>query len=214
MVQQRSDLGAVGARWGRKHVRGTVVIQRGGALRVGRQWKRHRRVLVVGVEAQPFPSVTHIVCESRTEGVRGTRGAVVVVRTRVQLIQRNRADSCAVHGEGVAGVAGKVRERVRSRHRAHVHLRIILLTAVILRRRERGERGSFILLFSFAKNNLSFCELVLFTSLLRVLLEDCDNSHICNIQSWGEEAISPAKNMNCKQRKLCSSALFKEKRCF
>lgn len=144
-VQQRSDLGAVGAWWGRKHVRGTVVTQRGGALRVDGQRQRDGRVLVVGVEAQALPSVTHVVCESRAEGVRGTGGAVVVVRTRVQLIQRDGADSRAVHGEGVAGIARKVRERVRSHHGAHVHLRIILLTAVILQRgdkmRERDVGG-------------------------------------------------------------------------
>lgn len=70
MVQQSSDLGAVGAWWGRKHVRVTAVTQRGGALRVGRQRERDRRVFVVGVEAQPRPSVAHVVCESRAEGVR------------------------------------------------------------------------------------------------------------------------------------------------
>lgn len=62
-VQQRSDLGAVGARRGRKHVRGTVVTQGGGAL-----WA-DGRVLVVGMETQPLPSVTHVVCESGTERV-------------------------------------------------------------------------------------------------------------------------------------------------
>ncbi len=141
MVQRRSDLGAVGAWWGRKHVRGTVVTQRGWALLVDRQRKRDRRVLVVGVEAQPLPSVTHVVCKSRAEGVRGTGGAVVMVRPRVQLIQRDGGDSRAVHGEGVAGVAGKMRERVRSHHGAHVHLRIILLTAVILHRGQGRDQG-------------------------------------------------------------------------
>lgn len=148
MVQQRSDLGAVGAWWGREHVRGTVVTQRRRALRVGRQRESDRRVLVVGVETQPLPSVTHVVCESRAVGVRRTGGAVVVVRTRVQLVQGDGADSRAVHGEGVAGIAGKVRERVRSHRGAHVHLRTILLTAVILQRvvteetgKERLERG-------------------------------------------------------------------------
>ena len=134
MSECGSDLGAVGAWWGRKHVRGIVVTQRVGALRVARQREGDRRVLVVGVEAQPLPSVAHVVCESRAEGVRRTGGAMVVVRTRVQLIQRDGADSRAVHGEGVAGVARKMRERVRSHHGAHVHLRIILLTAVVLQR--------------------------------------------------------------------------------
>lgn len=138
-----SDLGAVGTWWRRKHVRGTVVTQRGRALRVDRQRERDRRVLVVGVEAQTLPSVAHVVCRSRAEGVRGgTGGAVVVVRTRVQLIQRDGADSRSVHGEGVAGIAGKVRERVGSGHGAHVHLRIILLTAVILQRVDKEEAGA------------------------------------------------------------------------
>lgn len=64
---------------------------------------------------------------------------MVVVRTGVQLIQRDRDDGCAVHGKGVAGIARKVRERVRSHHGAHVHLRIILLTAVILQRVDEEE---------------------------------------------------------------------------
>lgn len=133
MMQQRSDLGAVRARRGRKHVRGTVVTQRGGALWVPRQGERNRRVLVVGMEAQPLPSVKHLVCESlRAAGVRRTGGAVVVVSACFQLIQRDGGDGSAVIGEGVASVAGKVRERVRSHHRALVHLRFILLTAVIL----------------------------------------------------------------------------------
>lgn len=135
-----SDLGAVGAWRGREHVRGTVVTQRGRALRVGTQRERDRRVLVVGVEAQPLPSVTHVVCESRAEGVRRAGGAVVVVRTHVQLIQRDGGDGRAVHGERVTGIAGKVRERVRSHHGAHVHLRIILLTAVILQRARQGSK--------------------------------------------------------------------------
>lgn len=59
---------------------------------------------------------------------------MVVVRTRVQLIQGDGADSRAVHGESIAGIAGKMRERVRSHRWAHVHLRTILLTAVILQR--------------------------------------------------------------------------------
>lgn len=140
MVQQRSDLGAVGAWWGREHIRGTVVAQRSRALRVGRQRKSNRWVLVVGVETQPLPPVTHVVCKSRAAGVRGTGGAVVVVRTRVQLIQRNRADSRAVHGEGIAGIAGEVRERVRTCSGTHVPLRTILLTAVILQGSIREER--------------------------------------------------------------------------
>lgn len=138
-VQQRSDLGAIGARRGRKQVRGTVETQRGGGLRVGGQGERDRRVLVVGMEAKPLPSVAHVVCESRTEGVRRTAGAVVEVRARVQLIQGDGGDRSAIHSESVAGVAGKVRERVRSHHGAHVHLRIILLTAVILQRWTGGE---------------------------------------------------------------------------
>lgn len=138
-VQQRSDLGAIGARRGRKQVRGTVETQRGGGLRVGGQRERGRRVLIVGVEAEPLPSVTHVVCESRADGVRRTAGAVVEVRACVQLVQGDRGDRSAVHGESVAGVAGEVRERVRSHHGAHVHLRIILLTAVILQR-AKGER--------------------------------------------------------------------------
>lgn len=97
---------------------------------MNRQGKRYRRVLVVSMEAETLPSVTHVVCESRAQGVRRTAGAVV--RTRIQLIQRDGGDGSAVHGEGVAGVAWKVSERIRSCHGGHVHLRIIFLTAVIL----------------------------------------------------------------------------------
>lgn len=64
VVQQRSDLGAVRAWWGREHVRGIVVAQRSGGRRVCGQRQRHGRVLVVGVEAQPLPAITHVVCES------------------------------------------------------------------------------------------------------------------------------------------------------
>lgn len=142
MVQQQSDLGAVRAWWGREQVRGTIITQSRRAVRVGRQRKRDRRVLVVGVETQPLPSVMHVICESSAVGARGTGGAVAVVRTRVQLIQGDGADSRAVHGEGVTGIAGKVRERVRSRRRAHVHLRTILLTAVILQRVVQEETGT------------------------------------------------------------------------
>lgn len=134
MVQQQSDLGAVRAWRGREQVRGPIITQSRRAMRVGRQRKRDRRVLVVGVETKPLPSVTHVICESRTVGVRGTGGAVVMVRTCVQLIQGDGADSRAVHGKCIAGIAGKMRERVRSHRRAHVHLRTILLTAVILQR--------------------------------------------------------------------------------
>lgn len=170
-VQQRSDLGAVGAWWGGKHVCGAVVTQRGGALRVGRQRQGDGRVLVVGVEAQPLPAVAHVVCESRAEGVRGTGGAVVVVGTRVQLIQRDGGDSRAVHGEGVAGIAGKVRQRVRPHHGAHVHLRIILLTAVILQEvdkedtREERERETYHIIKTY--HNM-YCDIV-------------TNFYLCNI---------------------------------
>lgn len=145
MVQQRSDLGAVGAMRGRKRVRGTVVTQRGRTRQVCTQRKRHRPVLVVGVEAQPLASVTHVVCETRATGVRRAGGTVVVERTGVQLVQRDWDNGCAVHCEGIARIARKVRERVRSHHGAHIHLRIILLTAVILQRVDeqemRGERA-------------------------------------------------------------------------
>lgn len=103
---------------------------------MGGQRQRNRRVLVVRVEAQTLPAVTQAVRESRAQGVGGTGGAVVVVSSRLQLIQRHRGDGGPVHGEGVAGIAGEMRERVRPHHRAHVHLRTILLTAVILQRRE------------------------------------------------------------------------------
>lgn len=136
-VQQRSDLGAVGTWWRRKCVRATEVAQRGGALWLGGRRQRDARVLVVGVEAQPLVSVAQVVWESRAERVRRTGGAVAVVGTRVQLIQRDGGDGRAVHGERVAGVAGKVWERVRSRHGARVLLRVILLTAVILQRADR-----------------------------------------------------------------------------
>lgn len=69
-VKQRSDVSAVGARRGRKRVRGIAVAQRGGALRVNRHGKRDRGVLVVSMEAQPLPSVTHVICESRGQRVR------------------------------------------------------------------------------------------------------------------------------------------------
>lgn len=84
------------------------------------------------MEAQPLPAVAHVVRESGADGVRRAGGAVIVVSAGVELIQRDGRDGRAVHGEGVAGVAGEVRERVRSHHRAHVHLRTILPTAVIL----------------------------------------------------------------------------------
>lgn len=61
-------------------------------------------------------------------------------RTHVQLIQRDGADGRAVHGEGVAGVAREVRERVRRHRWAHVHLRTILLTAVILQTKAKKEK--------------------------------------------------------------------------
>lgn len=108
LVQQRSDHGAVGARRGRKHVRGAVETQRGGALRVGGQREGDGRVLVVGVEAQTLASVTHVVCVSGADRVRRAGRAVVVVRARFQLVQRDGVDGRAVHGEGVAGVAGEV----------------------------------------------------------------------------------------------------------
>lgn len=58
---------------------------------------------------------------------------MVVGGTQVQLIQGDGADGRAVHGEGIAGVAREVRERVCCHSGAHVYLRTILLTAVILR---------------------------------------------------------------------------------
>lgn len=71
---------------------------------------------------------------------------MAVVRARVQLIQRDRCDGRPIHGERIAGVAGEVREGVGSHHGAHVHLRIILLTAVILQVVDKEEtkekRGS------------------------------------------------------------------------
>lgn len=128
--RRRSDVGAVGVRWGRgrEHVRGAVVAQGGGALRVSSQ------ILVVGVEAQPLASVAHV-CGSGAAGVRGAAGAVVAVvvgGAQLQLIQRDGADGRAVHGEGVAGVAREVSERVCWQAGARVYLRSILLTAVIL----------------------------------------------------------------------------------
>lgn len=60
-VQQRSDVGAVGAWWrGREHVRGADEAQGGGALRVSGQRQGDGRALVVGVEAQALPSVAHV----------------------------------------------------------------------------------------------------------------------------------------------------------
>lgn len=119
---EESNVGAVGSRRRREGVRGTVETLRGGALRGDRLGKSHRRVVVVGVEAQPLPSVRHVFCESRAEGVRRTGGAGFVEGTRVQLVQRDRGDSRAVHGQGVAGVAGEVRQWIGSRHRGLVHL--------------------------------------------------------------------------------------------
>lgn len=136
-VHQWSDIGTVGPWWGREHVRGVVVTQRSRALRVGGQRERDWRVLIVGVEPQPLSTVAHVVCESGAVGVRGTGGAVVVVRTHVQLIQGDGADGRAVHGEGVAGIAGKMWKRVCSHGGAHVSLWIILLTAVILKARHQ-----------------------------------------------------------------------------
>lgn len=128
-MKTKSDIGAVGA-WRRgEHVGGTVTTQRGGTLKAGRQGKGDRRSFVVGVEAQTFPSITHV---PRTVRVWRTGGAVVVVRTGVQLIQGDGGDVCSVHGESVASVAWEVREGVGSCHRADVLLRFIFLTAVIL----------------------------------------------------------------------------------
>lgn len=164
-VQRRSDLGAVRAQRRRKHVCGAVVVQRGGALWV--EGKRGGRVLVVGVEAQPLAAVEHGVRESvGAAGVRRAGGAVVVAGNRVQLIQRDGGDGGAVVGQGVAGVAGKVRERVRSPHRALVHLRAILLTAVILQPRKRQGR---LHVFSGEKGGLPTCE----THLESTVTEDC-----------------------------------------
>lgn len=141
---QQSDLGAVGAwrrRRGRERVRWAEVAQWRGALWVGGQWEGGGRVLVVGVEPQPLPAVAHVVCEARAVGVRRAGGAVVVVGARVQLVQGDGVDGHAIHGEGVAGVAGEVGERVCSHRRAHIHLRTILLTAVILQRDSRKMPG-------------------------------------------------------------------------
>ena len=84
---------------------------------------------------------------TQSGGGAANRWAGAVEGTRVQLVQGDGGDGGAVHGEGVAGVAGKVREGVLSHHGAHVHLRIIFLTAVILQRAreetegEGGDRG-------------------------------------------------------------------------
>lgn len=131
MVRRRSDVGAVGVGRGRgrEQVRGAVVAQGGGALQVSSQREGDGRVLVVGVEAQPFASVAHL---CGVVGVRGAAGAVVVGGAQVQLIQRDGADGRAVHGQGVAGVAGEVSERVCCQAGARVYLRAILLTAVVL----------------------------------------------------------------------------------
>lgn len=132
MAQRRSDVSAVRAWWrGREHVRGAIVAQGSGALRVSGQREGDGWVLIVGVETQPLPSVAHV-CRPRVAGVRRAGGAAVVGGTHVQLIQRDGADGRAVHGEGVARVAREVREGVRCHRGAHVHLRITLLTAVIL----------------------------------------------------------------------------------
>lgn len=68
-----------------------------------------------------------------------------MVRTRVQLVQGDGRDVSPVHGQGVAGVAGEVRQRICSRHRAHVRLGLVLLTAVILAqvdsKHSEGENG-------------------------------------------------------------------------
>lgn len=116
---------------GREHVRGAVVAQGGGALRVRRQRQGGGQVLVVAVETQPLDSVAHV-CGSGAAAVRRAGGAVVVGGTQVQLIQRDGADGRAVHGEGVAGVAREVREGVCRPRGARVPLRAILPTAVIL----------------------------------------------------------------------------------
>lgn len=137
------DVGAVGARRWREHVRGIVVAQRRGARRVGRQGEGDGRVLVVRVEAQPLPAVARVVRESRADGVRRTGGTVAVVGARLQLIQGDGGDGGAVHGEGVARVAGKVGEGVGLHPGAPVHLGVIFLTAVILRRGgDKRESGS------------------------------------------------------------------------
>lgn len=70
MANEESDVSAVGSRRRREHVHGVVVTQRGGTQRVCRLGKSHRRVFVVGMEAQTLPSVPHVFCESRAEGVR------------------------------------------------------------------------------------------------------------------------------------------------
>lgn len=72
---------------------------------------------------------------------RAGGAAAVVVRARVQLLQGDGADGRAVHGQGVAGIAGKVSEGVCSYRGARVHLRTILLTAVILQREVKKTPG-------------------------------------------------------------------------
>lgn len=93
------------------------------------------------MEPQPLPAIAHVVCEARAVGVRRAGGAVVVVGARVQLVQGDGVDGHAVHGEGVAGIAGEVGERVRPHRWAHVRLGTILLTAVILQRESRKTPG-------------------------------------------------------------------------
>lgn len=136
---EESNVGAVGSGWRGERVRGIVETLRGGALWGAGLRKSHGRVVVVGVEAQPLPSVTHVFCESRAEGVRRTGGAGFVEGTRVQLVQRHRGDGRAVHGQGVASVAGEVRQGIGSRHRGLVHLGLIFLTAVILQEQHETE---------------------------------------------------------------------------
>lgn len=132
VLHRGSDLGAVRSGQGRHHVTGAVKTQRGGVPCVC------RRILVVGVEAQPLPAITHVVQrEPRTERVRRTGGAAVVTRT--QLVQRDGRDGGAVHGQSVARLTGEVREGVWSQPGDHILLRVIFLTAVILQR--RGGRG-------------------------------------------------------------------------
>lgn len=65
---------------------------------------------------------------------------MLVGGAHVQLIQRDRADGRAVHGEGVASVAREVRERVCCHRRARVHLRTIPLTAVILQTKAKKKK--------------------------------------------------------------------------
>lgn len=127
VLHRGSDLGAVRSGQGRHHVTGAVKTQRGGVPCVC------RRILVVGVEAQPLPAITHVVQrEPRTERVRRTGGAAVVTRT--QLVQRDGRDGGAVHGQSVARLTGEVREGVWSQPGDHILLRVIFLTAVILRK--------------------------------------------------------------------------------